>query len=157
MVSHLISISRIQVTRAGFESRQGQGFSFLSSTTSRPALGPTQPPIPWAPRDLSPGIKQPGSEADHSPPSSAEVKNAWSYILTPQYVFIFMFYKQAYFVHKHHAIKKYRKAEVKPHAFLTSRSDADEWSALRSDRPNPMEVAPAIYRLGDWVGHRLIN
>jgi hypothetical protein len=32
---------------------------------------------------LSPGIKRPGREADHSPPSSAEVKNAWSYISTP--------------------------------------------------------------------------
>jgi len=27
-------------------------------------------------------------EADHSPPSSAEVKNAWSYTSTPQYVFM---------------------------------------------------------------------
>jgi hypothetical protein len=27
-------------------------------------------------------------EADHSPPSSAEVKNMWSYTCTPQYVFI---------------------------------------------------------------------
>jgi len=26
---------------------------------------------------------QPGREADHSPPSSAEVKNAWSYTSTP--------------------------------------------------------------------------
>jgi hypothetical protein len=30
-----------------------------------------------------PGIKLPGREADHSPPSSAEVKNAWSYTSTP--------------------------------------------------------------------------
>jgi hypothetical protein len=29
-----------------------------------------------------------GLEADHSPPSSAEVKNAWSYTSTPQYVFM---------------------------------------------------------------------
>jgi hypothetical protein len=29
------------------------------------------------------GVKQPGSEADHSPPSSAEVKNAWNYASTP--------------------------------------------------------------------------
>jgi hypothetical protein len=29
------------------------------------------------------GVKRPGSEADHSPPSSAEVKNAWSYTSTP--------------------------------------------------------------------------
>jgi hypothetical protein len=30
----------------------------------------------------------PGGEADHSPPSSAEVKNAWSYTSTTQYVFM---------------------------------------------------------------------
>jgi hypothetical protein len=30
----------------------------------------------------------PGGKADHSPPSSAEVKNEWSYISTPQYVFM---------------------------------------------------------------------
>jgi len=29
------------------------------------------------------GIKRPGREADHSPPSSAEVKNAWRYTSTP--------------------------------------------------------------------------
>jgi hypothetical protein len=32
---------------------------------------------------LSLGKKRPGREADHSPPSSAEVKNAWSYTSTP--------------------------------------------------------------------------
>jgi len=31
---------------------------------------------------LSLGVKQLGHEADHSPPSSAEVKNAWSYTST---------------------------------------------------------------------------
>jgi hypothetical protein len=36
----------------------------------RPALGPTQPRI-----QCLPGIKRPGREADHSPPSSAGVKN----------------------------------------------------------------------------------
>jgi hypothetical protein len=30
-----------------------------------------------------PGEKLPGREADHSPPSSAEVKNAWSYTSIP--------------------------------------------------------------------------
>jgi len=28
------------------------------------------------------------SEADHSPPSSEEVKNVWSYTSTPQYAFM---------------------------------------------------------------------
>jgi hypothetical protein len=50
--------------------------------------GPTKPPIQWVSRALSLGVKRPGREADHSPPSSAEVKNAWSYTSTPQYVFM---------------------------------------------------------------------
>jgi hypothetical protein len=42
---------------------------------SRPALGPTQPPIQWVPEALSPGVKGRKHEADHSPRSSAEFKN----------------------------------------------------------------------------------
>jgi hypothetical protein len=34
------------------------------------------------------GVKRPGREADHSPPSSAEVKNAWSYTSILQYAFM---------------------------------------------------------------------
>jgi hypothetical protein len=52
------------------------------------ALWPTQPPTQWIPGALSLGVKRPGGEANHSPPSSAEVKNAWSYTSTPQYVFM---------------------------------------------------------------------
>jgi hypothetical protein len=46
---------------------------------------PTQPPIQWVPGALSLGVKRLGREADHSPPSSAEVKNAWSYTSTILY------------------------------------------------------------------------
>jgi hypothetical protein len=42
--------------------------------SSRTALGSIQPPIQWVPGTLSLGVKRPGREADHSPPSSAEVK-----------------------------------------------------------------------------------
>jgi hypothetical protein len=35
----------------------------------------THPPTGWIPRTLSSGEKRPGSEADHSPTSSVEVKN----------------------------------------------------------------------------------
>jgi hypothetical protein len=59
----------------GFDSRQELGI-FLFATASRPALGPTQPPIQWVPEALSLGVKRPGHEADQSPPSSAEVNNA---------------------------------------------------------------------------------
>jgi hypothetical protein len=57
----------------GLESRRGLGI-FLFTTASRTALVPTQPPIQWVPGSLSLGLKRPGREADHSPPSSAEVK-----------------------------------------------------------------------------------
>jgi hypothetical protein len=57
----------------GFESRQRLGI-FLFTTESRTALGPIQPHILCAPRALSLGVKRLGREADHSPPSNAEVK-----------------------------------------------------------------------------------
>jgi hypothetical protein len=56
-----------------FDSRWELGI-FLFTTAFRTALGPTQPPIQWVPRALSLGIKRPRCEADHSPPSSAEVE-----------------------------------------------------------------------------------
>jgi hypothetical protein len=78
----------------GFESRQGLGI-FLFATASRPALGPTQPPIKWVTGSLSLREKRPGREADHSPPSTADVKNAWSCISAPQYVLIAWFLVKA--------------------------------------------------------------
>jgi hypothetical protein len=55
----------------------GAGKNFHFSMSSKPALGPTQPPIQWVP-----GVKRPGREADHSPPTSAEVKKTWIYTST---------------------------------------------------------------------------
>jgi hypothetical protein len=56
---------------------------FLFITASRPVLGPTQPPIQWVPGALTLAVKRVGCEADHSLPSSAEVKYEWSYKSTP--------------------------------------------------------------------------
>jgi hypothetical protein len=36
----------------------------------------------WVPGVLSMGVKRPWRESDHSSPSSAEVKNAWTYTST---------------------------------------------------------------------------
>jgi hypothetical protein len=44
------------------------------STGSRPALEPILPPIQWILWASSLGVKRLGSEADHSPLSSAEVE-----------------------------------------------------------------------------------
>jgi hypothetical protein len=56
------------------ESRKHQEFSLLSS--SRPAMGPTQP-IQWVLGALSLVVNRPRREADHSPPTSTEVKKTW--------------------------------------------------------------------------------
>jgi hypothetical protein len=53
------------------------------STSFRPVLGPTQPPIQWVP-----GVERSGREADHSPTTSAEVRNTWIYTSTLLYVFV---------------------------------------------------------------------
>jgi hypothetical protein len=66
----------------GFDYRQGLGI-FLFTTASRTALGPTQSPIQWVTGALSLGVKLPGREADHSPPSSAEVKKCVELYIHP--------------------------------------------------------------------------
>jgi hypothetical protein len=58
-------------------------------------ISPPRPDQHWDPPSLLsngcrspfPGDKVAGAWSDHSPPSSAEVKNAWSYTSNPQYVF----------------------------------------------------------------------
>jgi hypothetical protein len=68
-----ISYLKVSIWVLGFDSRRGLGI-FLFTTASGTALGPTRPPIQWVLGALSLGVKRPGREADHSPPSSAEVK-----------------------------------------------------------------------------------
>jgi hypothetical protein len=67
---------RLRAGRPGFDSRHCK--IFLFSTASRQGLGSYQPPLQWVPGALYPGVKRPGREADHSPPSIAKVKNCWA-------------------------------------------------------------------------------
>jgi hypothetical protein len=69
-------------------SNPGRVKNFLFSASSRPTLGPTQAPIPWVPHALTLEVKRPGSETDHSTPTSADVKKIWIYTSTPPYAFI---------------------------------------------------------------------
>jgi hypothetical protein len=56
--------------------------SFVFSKTSRPTLVPTQPPIQRAPSFFL-RLNRPERQANHSLPSSPEVKNDWRYTSTP--------------------------------------------------------------------------
>jgi hypothetical protein len=71
------------VTIVDDELSRGRVKNCLFSMLSRPALGPTQPPIQWVPGALSPGLMRPGREAVHLTPTSAEVKKMWMYTFTP--------------------------------------------------------------------------
>jgi hypothetical protein len=53
-----------------------RGKILLFSIASRPFLESTQTPIQRETGALSKGVKRPGLEANHSHPSSAEVKNS---------------------------------------------------------------------------------
>jgi hypothetical protein len=75
----LIELDQDSISRSSFN--QELLITFLT-TASRTALWPTQPPIQWVSGAISLGIKRPGREADHLPPSSAEVNNTWSYTST---------------------------------------------------------------------------
>jgi hypothetical protein len=72
----------------GRSSSPGRVKNFLFSTSSRPVLQPTQPPIQCVPWALSPEVKQLGRETDQSPPNSAEVKKIWIYIFSLPYPFM---------------------------------------------------------------------
>jgi hypothetical protein len=70
-----VSDYRLDDRAIGVRSPAGERIFSLTSV-SRLALRPTQPPVQWVLRVLSPGVKaRPGRDADHSPPSSAEVEN----------------------------------------------------------------------------------
>jgi hypothetical protein len=68
----------------GVRVRVPMGSGILFSTSSRLALGPIQ----WVLGTVSPSVKLQGAEADHSPPTSAEVKKMLIYTSTLPYSFM---------------------------------------------------------------------
>jgi hypothetical protein len=51
-------------------------------------LRPTQPPTEWVPVAISSEVKRPYREAVHSPPSSADTMNQWSFTSNPTPIFV---------------------------------------------------------------------
>jgi hypothetical protein len=66
-------------------SSPGRVKNCLSSMSSRPGSGVHATSYPMGTGALSPGVKRPGCESDHSPPTSTEVKKIWIYTPTPPY------------------------------------------------------------------------
>jgi hypothetical protein len=57
--------TRLRAGRPGFNSRKGLGFN-LFATSSRPILGPTQPPLQYVQAVPTPGVKRQWRETCHS-------------------------------------------------------------------------------------------
>jgi hypothetical protein len=72
--------------RIGVRVPVGQEFSLLYAVQTGSGAHPASYPMGKA--ALSPGIKRPGRETDHSPPTSSEVKKTWVYTSTFPYVFM---------------------------------------------------------------------
>jgi hypothetical protein len=68
-----------------FDPQQWQEIA-LSTALTRPALEPTLSPVQHVLGAVSPGVKQPRCEADHSSPSSDEVKNILICTCSAQYL-----------------------------------------------------------------------
>jgi hypothetical protein len=65
-----------------------ENFSLHHRVQNGSGAHPIQPPIQWVPGALSLGVKRPEREADHSPPSSAEVKECVELLLCCQYAYV---------------------------------------------------------------------
>jgi len=75
------TVTRLRAGRPTRRSSLPAADKFLSRPTRTDRL-PTQFPIQKVLGVFPTGTELPGSEADHSPPSSAEVKKGWSYTST---------------------------------------------------------------------------
>jgi hypothetical protein len=65
----------------GVQVTAGSRFLYSKIVQTGSEVHPTS--YPMGTGALSPGVKRPGREVDHSPPASAKVKKMWIYTSTP--------------------------------------------------------------------------
>jgi hypothetical protein len=96
MILHLGPVSRGSVVGIAtgyglgleFESRYGQEFSLLHFAQTGTGAHSTSYPMGTGGSFL--GVKRPGREADHSPPTSVKVQKLWIYTRTSTPLYAFM-------------------------------------------------------------------
>jgi hypothetical protein len=71
-----------------WSSSPGRVKNFLLSMSSRPTLGPTQPPLQCIESDLFPRVRRLEQKADNLLSASAEIKEMWIYASTTPYTFM---------------------------------------------------------------------
>jgi hypothetical protein len=99
-LTHLVYIYKNRDSVVGIATGDGlddRGVGVRLPVGSRIFSSPLRPDRLWGPHPasypmgtgaLSPELKRPGREADHSPPTSAEVKKMWIVTSTPPYAFM---------------------------------------------------------------------
>jgi hypothetical protein len=80
-------LCRITVTEGSQVSSSVPGYINVAIHPNR-LWGPPSLLSNWFWGLFPPGVKRPEREADHPPPTSAEVKKMWIYTTTPPYVFM---------------------------------------------------------------------
>jgi hypothetical protein len=78
-------VTRLRAGRPGSTGRRGGEGIFISPPSRGDRFWANAASYPTITVALSPGVKRPGSNAVHSPPSRAEVKNAWTRVLLERY------------------------------------------------------------------------
>jgi hypothetical protein len=84
--SSVSMVTRLRAGRPGLISRYREEVFLFATVVFNIGSGANPVSYPVGTRTPSPGVKWPGRKADHSRPSSADVKNAWSYTSTLPYV-----------------------------------------------------------------------
>jgi hypothetical protein len=112
----------------GFKSRRGQDI-FLFSKPSRPALGPTQPPINGY-QSSFPAVRRSWRDVDHSSPPSADVKSYTSAPYPPYLhgvdrdTFTFTFTYDSFWRRRQHLRLSYVVCKKRNEKFQTSSKEA---------------------------------
>jgi hypothetical protein len=81
-ISSFKNSALVVISSQAFHIRKNTAYHVQTGSGAHPAF------YPMGTGALCQGVKRPGREADHSPPTSAEVKKMWIFTSTPPYAFM---------------------------------------------------------------------